>query len=632
MFCSQSWRTQILVTTANSDRTSASCRKCYWYYCVIGCLLACLQSPTNAQLQTPDDVVTANLSAHEAYVGSPIAFRIVIHNGSVQSPPSAPRVDGLRFSDSPRPSRSHQMRVFNGRRTSSTTTTWEFQVVAERAGEFTIPATDVVVNNKTYRTQPLTFVATKSETGDLLLVEIDHGSEGEKTPKAYVGQAIKLKLKIWLRPFTDRQRNYKLNAQSMFNQISDKTSWGTFQETLEQAMDGKAELSATEVLRRDSEGSMRSYYLYEVETTVYPKRPGKIDVDDVHIVVDYPTGLGRSSRSRFGFFGPSLIDEMMGTTRMPSRPIVATASSPSIEILEVPLEGRPASYRGAVGKYRIVAEATPTEVNAGDSINLQIGLQGDGPMELVQAPPLSQMEELTRDFKVADDTLAGFVQGNGKLFTTTLRPLREGITSIPPIPFCYFDPNTEKFETSYTAPIPLKVSAANKLSMDEIIGGSSSPGSGPSSAETADENAKQQAAQTPLFISQNYSAERIVGSLPRRGLSWFVWGLPPAVVGLLWLVREGPSTFHRLRGEPGLLQETMTAVRKANTHSELSEALREYWGLSDQESSASEEVATESKRLRELMQRCERSAFSPGMREPLNELRASVLAELRKLQ
>ncbi|MEZ6081427.1 MAG: hypothetical protein R3C56_38885 [Pirellulaceae bacterium] len=54
-----------------------------------------------------------------------------------------------------------------------------------------------------------------------------------------------------------------------------------------------------EVLRDNGQGEQRSYYLYEIPATVYPKRPGKIDADDVQIVVNYPTKLGQS-RSPFG--------------------------------------------------------------------------------------------------------------------------------------------------------------------------------------------------------------------------------------------------------------------------------------------------------------------------------------------
>ena len=209
--------------------------------------------------------------------------------------------------------------------------------------------------------------------------------------------------------------------------------------------------------------------MYEIEATVYPKRPGKIDADDVQIVVNYPTALGKSrdpfesffKDSPFGrdpFGGSSRLSQMMNDDFFSSpfsnrlsvsstRPIVGSATVDSTEVIPVPTAGRPDDYRGAVGRYKIITQATPTSVCAGDPITLNIGIIGTGPMELVQAPPLSTLSSLTADFKVEDQPLAGFVQDDTKVFPTTIRPRREGITVIPPIPFSFFDPETESFET-----------------------------------------------------------------------------------------------------------------------------------------------------------------------------------------
>lgn len=592
-------------------------------------VLASVTAPLGAQQQS--DAVTVRLSSRETYVGEPIQLQIEVVNGSTNSAPTPPDVDGLRFSR-PLPTSNNRFLIDSqGRRSSTRSVTWLFQVTPNRAGEFTIPAFEIAANNQTYQTEPLKIVASKSETGDLLFVEIDDGSDGQQSPKGYVGQAIKLTLKIWLRPFTDRRRNYKLNARSMWQQFStEETSWGAFQQALD---DG---VKASEVLRRDREGVTRSYYLYEIEATVYPKRPGKIDVDDVNIVVNYPTALDAVNRSRFGFGGivDQMMDEMRGRPSRPSRRISATASSPSIRILEVPQEGRPEFYQGAVGKYLIVAEATPTEVNAGDSITLQLGLQGDGPMELVQAPPLSRMETLTRDFRVADDALAGFVQGNGKLFSTTLRPLREDIDSIPPIPFSYFDPKTEKFETTYTSAIPLKVAAANQLSLDEIVGGNATQ-----SPDREPEKGQATEGDEPQFVARNFTANRLTNSSGSANwLTWLLLGFPPSIIGFLWLYREGPTALRRLRGTPRPMQATISAVRSAKTHSELSEALRRCESLSLSENKALRpghgEFATSEMQdtvLADLLHRCERAAFSPAS-ESLDSLRMAIVRELRKYE
>ena len=100
---------------------------------------------------------------------------------------------------------------------------------------------------------------------------------------------------------------------------------------------------------------------------------------------------------------------------------------------------------------------------------LKIGIVGNGPMELVQAPPVAEIEAVTRDFKADDQPLAGYVQDDTKVFATNLRPRRAGIAEIPAVPFSFFDPDAESFETVYSDPISISVGAAETLSLDSIV-------------------------------------------------------------------------------------------------------------------------------------------------------------------
>ena len=200
------------------------------------------------------------------------------------------------------------------------------------------------MDGKDLSTRAHTFVVSKSETGDLLFVEL----ESERN-QAYVGEAVKLKLKIWLRGYADRKQRIQLDEQQMwqlFNRA--QTEWGIFGERLNELAAERKRPAGQDVLRKDSEGVSRAYLLYEIESTMYPKRPGQIDPGNVRIVVDYPTKIGRP-RSSFGgsIFGPSLIEEMMGGTSriQASRPISVEATAPAIQIVDVPTKGRPADYR-----------------------------------------------------------------------------------------------------------------------------------------------------------------------------------------------------------------------------------------------------------------------------------------------
>ena len=197
-----------------------------------------------------------------------------------------------------------------------------------------------------------------------------------------------------------------------------------------------------------------------------------------------------------------------------SRPVVAGATVDATEVIPVPTEGRPADYRGAVGQYNIVTQASPVNVHAGDSITLNLGIVGTGPMELVQAPPLSELPEL-KEFKVSNQPLAGYVKDDSKVFSTTIRPRQAGITEIPAIPFSFFNPETEQFET-----------VRSSLALDSIVGAKST--------NSKQQNATQNAISlTPSFI--NFDAPSVlISQQPQSAWNW--WWLAVVVPPVMWVI------------------------------------------------------------------------------------------------
>ncbi len=443
-------------------------------------------TPSHAQSD-----VRMQVSAQETYVGMPVTLYIQLENVSAEDVPEFPSIDGMDVRSEGIPSRNTSITIINGRRTESNSVTFSYQFTPRREGTFEIPSITIETANGPRRTQAFRISATKSETGDLMFSEVA-GLEDQ----LYVGQPIDLTLRVWLKPYQDRQHQVTISAADMWQMIARQSQWGPFAESLEKmATEGKT-LRGREVLRPDDNGVQRSYYLYEVNATFYPKRAGQIEMEDVQIVAQYPTKLGQArdpfasffgdspfgGRSPFGGnspFGSLFEDDFFAGRGSPfgrsltvtaTRPIVVTPEVKPIEVIPIPTEGRPSDYRGAVGQYEMITRATPTQVKAGDPITLKIGIRGTGPMELVQAPPLAEIPSLAADFKVSDEPLAGVVRDDIKVFTTTIRPRCEGITQVPAIPFSFFDPQIEEFVTIQSEPVAIEVDKAEKLAMDSIVG------------------------------------------------------------------------------------------------------------------------------------------------------------------
>ncbi len=372
-----------------------------------------------------------------------------------------------------------------------------------------------------------------------------------KQDSIYVGQPLELTLKIWLRPFRDKDRQIVLSEGDMWNLIANETSWGIFAERMKELAESNQRPGGEEVLREDNSGQSRSYYLYEVDATIYPQRPGKIDGQDVQIVMRYPTALGQSRDPMSSLFGDDafpfrsrLFDDDMFASPFSRnrlsvtsvRPIVADAVVQAIQVKPIPTAGRPADYRGAVGQYKIVTEASPTRVKAGDPITLHVGVAGNGPMDLVQAPPLADLSSLTKSFKVPDEPLAGFVDGSQKVFSTSIRPRSETVTEIPPIPMSYFDPNEEKFVTVYSDPIKIEVEKSDTLALNAIVGGG-----GNDSRASGGESNPVSGALAAAF--DNYSGDEVLRGEPLAAtlssLSWLGLAFPPLLVAGIAMILAG---------------------------------------------------------------------------------------------
>jgi tetratricopeptide (TPR) repeat protein len=523
--------------------------------------------------------VGIGLSTRETYVGLPVTLRIQIADATKVTPPRVPEIDGITVKSLGAPSRSTAISMVNGTTTTSTTLTFAYELTPQRAGSFQIPPIEVNADGAALQTRAAAFVASKSETGDLLFVEIVG-----KQKQIYVGQSLDVTLRIYLRPYSDRKLKVKLSEGDMWRLLSDRSEFGPFADRLQQMLQNDQPPMGREVLRKDRDGVEHSYYLYEISTTIYPKRPGKIDGDNVKIVATYPTSLGRSRGLFADFF-----DDMPGGRSGPLgdedgfspfgaqltiqtvRPLVAQASVEPIDVLPIPKAGQPADYRGAVGQYQIATDATPTHVKSGDPINLVIGVSGTGPMELVQAPPLAELPELTAEFKVPNEPLPGFVKGDRKVFSTTIRPRKADVAEIPSIPFSYFDPAAKKFVTVHSKPVSIDVEQAETLTLDAAQHDSATAGANP--------NAQRAGASTKDAL-QNYTGADVLVLETRWRLNSSVLvtllALPPITVLLLALsrTRNVLAAFSGLIGSA--VDRAQRAVADARDSHEVAVAIRKF--------------------------------------------------------
>jgi hypothetical protein len=470
--------------------------------------------------------VRAEVSMQETQVGVPVELQVIAEDIRPAEPPVVPAIPDVRIRDRGSPSRQSTMSVVNGAMQTRTMLTFSYELNPQKEGRFTIPAVEVKSSEgKVYRTQPVTVIVAKSQTGDLLLVEVTGNRK-----KLYVGESLDVTLQIWLKPFVDPQFG-KLDPASMWSLVDKESSaWGSFLEILQQMAQRGVQVTGRETLRKDSRGQDRSYYLYEVTRTIVADRPGRLAMDEINILVTYPNRLARTN----DLFS-------MGRLRIvSSQQLAGQAKVEPIDVVPIPTRGRPAYYSGAVGAYTIQATAKPTEVAVGDPITLTMTVSGAGNIQALQPPRLAEVPELNAAFRIPTDPLAGEVAGNSKRFSISIRATSEAVTEIPPVPFAYFDPRQERFVTVKSQPIPLKVKAADRLAVSQIVDSTGSPAA-----------ANSRLTEVSGGILANYTGVDEVLSpqgLAPGAVAWLLLVLPPVAFVVSWTARRRSE---RLRTDVG---------------------------------------------------------------------------------
>ncbi|MGE3759966.1 MAG: BatD family protein [Pseudobdellovibrionaceae bacterium] len=173
-----------------------------------------------------------------------------------------------------------------------------------------------------------------------------------------------------------------------------------------------------------------------VSYALFPIKAGKAKIDP------YKAKCTVLTPSTFGF----------------GRPYVFTKASREIEIdvEEVPVQGRPANFTGAVGHFRASAAFEPVTGSTNQPVTLRIRFEGQGNAKLIELPKL----ELPPSFELYDQkSQAKFMKDGSsfKEFEVLIIPREPGVFNIAPVQMAVFDPDAKKFTVATTQPLNITV-------------------------------------------------------------------------------------------------------------------------------------------------------------------------------
>ncbi len=224
--------------------------------------------------------------------------------------------------------------------------------------------------------------------------------------------------------------------------------------------------------------------------------------------------------------------------------------------------GAPADFSGAVGRFSISARTDGDDVAANDPIVLTVTLSGEGNIDILPDPVWPDMpgwrvvdtSPPTTDSRIESGRLVGT-----RVYRRTLVPSEAGDFTIPPVSFTYFDPATNLYDRTSSDPIPLTVTEGRAWA------------SAQSSSSGTERDTVQRLAADIRHIKPSPDSLRVTGvPIVERGLYWAAIALPGAVLAAAaaWRWRIGPfgsSRRSRSGQAHGRARNALESARAAGT-------------------------------------------------------------------
>ena len=366
--------------------------------------------------------------------------------------------EGFNVLYGPSTSRSSSFSMTNGRTTQSGTVTFTYTVVPTKEGSLKVPAATIKVEGKSVKSGTAsievlpasTSAPSKSPQGGTS----GRSTSGEKDGgHASAGQISGQDL--YMTVTANRQKIYEQEAVTLTYKLYTLVNIQQISGEMPQIdgchvqeLDRAAQLS----LKRESVNGRNYGTAVWKQYVLFPQKTGKIKIPS--LTFDTQVEVVNHSMDPFDiFFGGGSLSQMV------RKQIVAPAVE--IEVLPLPTP-KPDNFSGAVGKFTVSATLTPEQVNANDAATLRLVVSGQGNMKLIKAPTV----RFPQDFEVYDPkennkTTNTATGSKGNItYDYVVVPRHGGKFTIPPVEFCYFDPEKAQYNTVRTDSFSLAVAKA----------------------------------------------------------------------------------------------------------------------------------------------------------------------------
>lgn len=340
------------------------------------------------------------------------------------------------------PNQSTSMQIING--VVSASISYSYILLPNTTGNHTIGSASIEYEDEKFRTDPITVTIVK----------------GSAKPKQENNQSVsneEIANNLFIRTIVDKNRAYlgeqitvtyklytRLNIASQMSISKLPQYQGFWAEEIEtnqnitfntEVIDGKQ--FSVGILKR---------------AALFPTQTGKLEVTPFELNVPVRIQKKRNPNNVWDdFFGDPF-------GRGETIDYLAKSNTARIEVLPLPENGKPDSFRGAVGNFDFNVFLDKSETVTNEPISIKMKINGRGNIKLLEMPSI----ELPTGFEKYDPKINDQINRSGtisgmKEAEYLFVPRIAGVRQIKPIEFSYFDPAKKSYITLKAQPLTINI-------------------------------------------------------------------------------------------------------------------------------------------------------------------------------
>lgn len=181
---------------------------------------------------------------------------------------------------------------------------------------------------------------------------------------------------------------------------------------------------------------------------VFPQKTGKLTIEPTEMECTVQMKVQNKRRRSYDPFEDFFNDPFFNRN-VKNINTILKSNTVTLNVKPLPQQGKPESFSGAVGDFRLSSRIDRTSLKANDALTLTLTISGKGNLELINLPDVL----FPVDFESFDPKVTSNIKTNGsgisgkKKFEYLAIPRNAGDFEIPPVTFSYFNPADKSYHS-----------------------------------------------------------------------------------------------------------------------------------------------------------------------------------------